>query len=101
MDRPRKELMDHVAAHDNLCLLTSRQQATFGFRHVFVAQEVANDCVISTTSREANQVFPLYLYPDQNELTGISEGQRRPNLSDDFTKELAARLTLHFIPEGK
>src|SRR6516164_7246344 len=66
MDRPRRELIDHVAGKENICLLSSRQQATLGFRHVFVANKVANDCVISTTSREANQVFPLYLYPDPN-----------------------------------
>jgi predicted helicase len=100
IDRPRKELIEHVVAHKNLCLLTARQQATLGFRHVFVAQEVANDCVVSTTSREANQVFPLYLYTGKNELMGISEGQRRPNFADDFTSELATKLTLQFISDG-
>ena len=67
MDYPRRELMNHVAHRENISLLSSRQQATEGYRHCWATDTPANDCVISTTSREANQVFPLYLYPEQKE----------------------------------
>src|SRR5688500_3883079 len=99
-DYPRRELKDHVFKRENLCLLSSRQQTTLGYRHSWVTREPANDCVISTTSREANQVFPLYLYPTQNESSQKSlfnaspwspgkEG-RIPNLSPEFVAEVEA-----------
>ena len=61
MDYPRRELLDNVAGRKNICLLSSRQQAVTGYRHCWVSDAPANDCVTSTTSREANQVFPLYI----------------------------------------
>jgi predicted helicase len=107
MDRPRRELTEHVAHKENLCILSSRQQATLGYRHCWVTRDVANDCVISTTSREANQVFPLYLYPTKNkglfdtdEVSNTPSG-RRPNLSPAFIKEFSGNLNMRFIPDGK
>jgi predicted helicase len=106
MDRPRRELIDHVLGKENLCLLSSRQQATLGYRHCWLSDQPANDCVISTTSREANQVFPLYLYPTntptlfETEPTNSPNG-RRPNLAPEFIKELSAKLDLEFISDGK
>ncbi|WP_236613292.1 type ISP restriction/modification enzyme [Chrysiogenes arsenatis] len=72
-DRPRKELILHVAGRENYCLLVSKQQATVGFRHCFITKLIANDCVISTSSREANQVFPLRLY-GSDDLSTTTEG---------------------------
>jgi len=108
MDRPRRELKLNVAHRENtFCLLISRQQATVGFRHVWVSDSPANDCVVSTVSREANQVFPLYLYPDPNkpQLLNVSDWQagkegRVPNLNPKFIAELAARLGMMFAPEA-
>ncbi|HEX8493004.1 MAG TPA: type ISP restriction/modification enzyme [Pyrinomonadaceae bacterium] len=103
MDYPRRELLDHVTKKENLCLLSSRQQATTGYKHCWVAKEPANDCVVSTTSREANQVFPLYLYPTEREslFDGNFSGGRRPNLSPEFVAELSKHLNLEFIADGK
>jgi predicted helicase len=62
--------------------------------------------VISTTSREANQVFPLYLYPTNTptlfeaEPTNSPHG-RRPNLAPEFINELSQKLGLEFFPDGK
>ncbi len=100
MDRPRRELIDHVFKKDNLCLLSSRQQATVGYQHCFVAKEPANDCVVSTTSREANQVFPLYLYPTERE-TMLGVVDRLPNFSDEFINDFKAKLKLEFVSDGK
>ena len=36
--------------------------------HSFVSSLPANDCAVSNKSREANQVFPLYLYPTEQDL---------------------------------
>jgi phasin len=64
--RRRRELLDHVARRENLCLLVPRQIGTATWRHVFVADAPANDCVISNRSREANQVFPLWRFVGQD-----------------------------------
>jgi predicted helicase len=108
MDYPRRELIDHVANRENLCILSSRQQATPGYRHTLVTREVANDCAISTTSREANQVFPLYLYPDPTKkglfdtnTPSNAPGGRHPNLSPSFISDITKKLQIQFISDGK
>ena len=79
-DRPRTEIIRNIVNKENLCLLCSRQQATPGFRHIFVTNMPANDCVMSTVSREANQVFPLYVY--------ASDGTKHPNLKEEIVEEI-------------
>ena len=106
IDYPRRELLNHVFRKDNLCLLLSRQQANVGYRHCFISDQVSESCVVSTTSREGNQVFPLYLYPTdkltllQTEST-IGADDRRPNLDKKFIQEFAEKLNLEFISDGK
>ena len=99
-DRPRKELLQHVLNKDNLCLLNSKQQAVEGFRHCFISKLPANDCVMSTTSREANQIFPLYLYPKTNGQQTIgTTAERTPNLNTEIVKQIADKLGLTFTNE--
>lgn len=95
MDRPRRELVNHVVGKDNLCLLSSRQQSTVGYRHCWASQEVVEYCVISTTSREGNQVFPLYLYPDKNNPKELQQ-EKRANFSEDFLKKI--EINLGYLP---
>jgi len=104
MDRPRRELIDHVFKKKNLCLLSSRQQGTIGYQHCWVANIPANDCVVSTGSREANQVFPLYLYVSDISKNTLFEDVAKgsnPNLSLKFIEDFAAKLKMPFIPDGK
>lgn len=63
MDRPRRELTDHVFGKENLCLLLPRQIGTQEWRHASVADGLAESCVISTKTKEQNYNFPLYTYP--------------------------------------
>ncbi|YAF99050.1 MAG: type ISP restriction/modification enzyme (plasmid) [Nodularia sp. CChRGM 3473] len=101
MDYPRRELLDHIADRENLCLLSSRQQATLGYRHCWVAEEITESCVVSTTSREGNQVFPLYLYTKVDSLQiSISKEQRCPNLSPEFLKDITSKLGYTSTPEA-
>lgn len=101
MDYPRRELIDHVEGKNNLCLLSSRQQATLGYKHSWVATLPANDCVISTTSREANQVFPLYLYPDNDSLQkSVLEETTRSNFSQNFLNAITSKLDYTPTPEA-
>ena len=63
-----------------------------GFRHAWITKYPANDCVISTTSREANQVFPLWQYPSHVGLEFNSEPQ--PNFTSRFLNEFSKLLQL-------
>jgi hypothetical protein len=84
MDYPRTEIIQHVLSKNNLCLLASRQLATVGYRHVMVTNLPAESCAVSLTTKEQNQVFPLYLYPDEHNL----DQTRRVN----FNPKLYAKL---------
>lgn len=80
--------------------MSSRQQATLGYKHCWVATVPANDCVISTTSREANQVFPLYLAPDSDNIQKSAlEEPSRPNLSQNFLNTITDKLDYTPTPE--
>ena len=95
MDYPRRELINHFVKKENLCLLSSRQQSKLGYRHCWVSSEVSESCVISTTSREGNQVFPLYLYPDTNQPEELQQ-KKRPNFSEEFLKKI--EISLGYLP---
>jgi predicted helicase len=66
----------------------------------------ANDCVVSTSSREANQVFPLYLYQAnkgdlfEKVVPNDKSGERHPNLATEFVADISKRLKLAFVPDG-
>ena len=101
----------NVVGKRNICLLSSRQQAVAGYRHCWVSDAPgANDCVTSTTSREANQVFPLYVYYNaekakQKELFDTliwspSKDGSIPNLSPNFVADLENNLCLKFVSDG-
>ena len=61
---------------------------------------------LSTKTKEQNYVFPLYLYPTEssNDLftqPTANPGGRRPNLAPDFVADVAGRLGLTFVDDGK
>jgi len=84
MDRPRPLLQRNFQGKENLSLLVSRQLAKPGYAHAFVADCAAESCVVSLRTKEQNQVFPLYLYPDEQDL----DQTRRVN----FDPKLYAKL---------
>ncbi len=99
MDRPRRELTQHVLNKKNLCLLSSRQQGSFGYQHVFISDLPANDTLISNKSSEAHHTFPLYLYP---EIDGLALGgvTRQANLSAEFLATVNEKTGLEYLPDG-
>ena len=98
---PRREVMRHMLAGENLGLITCRQQseADSGWNRFGVTHTVLDECTISNKTREINYLFPLYTYPPEQGLE--SYGEREPNLSPKFTADLERRLGLRFIPDGE
>jgi hypothetical protein len=100
-DRPRRELLDHVVARQNLCLNTTRQTKAQHWGHAVASDKPTP--AIFVELKDGSNVFPLWLYPERGGL-GLSS-RRRPNLSASFLKLLAAKLRLeaakpHGLPSG-
>jgi len=96
--RPRTEVMKHMISGSNIGLSTTRSLEIQGdFEHVFVSNHIIQHHAVSL--KEVNYLFPLYLYPSQEEVEqGSYESDcRLPNISPEFTAELASRVRLKFI----
>ncbi|WP_339917980.1 type ISP restriction/modification enzyme [Yeosuana marina] len=99
-DRPRTEIIKNYVNGKNISLLMSKQQSLLGFRHVLVSSYIASDCTISSKSREGNQIFPLYIYPEINRQQTIEESiERIPNLNIEIVNQIAEKLVLTFSNE--
>lgn len=77
--RPKSEVMKHLVK-DNLALLTCRQQTSFDFQHIFIANTIVERCAVSLQTGEVSYAFPLYLYAE--------DGSKVPNLKKEFVDEI-------------
>ena len=91
MDYPRRELMDHVAGRNNLCLLIPRQIDSMTWRHVFVATTPAESCLVSSNTKSQNYVLPARLFK--------VGGESSENLSANFREFIDTRYEHHYTPE--
>jgi predicted helicase len=97
VDRPRLQMMRNILLGSVAILLPRGVGGSW--QHAFVSNRPCVDVAISAASREANQVFPLYLYPAEGEMQ-FEEG-RRPNLNPEFIKEFSRNLGLKFIEDAR
>lgn len=68
---------------ENIGLLLPRQISKSEFRHVFCTRLIPEMCAISTATKEQNQLFPLYLYPDAT----IAHTQQKISREENFTQD--------------
>jgi predicted helicase len=109
MDYPRRELIDHVAHRENICLGLGRQG-------IAVNDDIWALITVSVLPTDANifrrggiNSFPLYLYPTDTSKNILfnddnwadSPKGRKPNLSPHFINMYTAKLKMKFIPDGK
>jgi predicted helicase len=97
----RYDLMRHLF-DSNLSLITVRRSEGGGqFTHFFASSRIS--VLHSTSAKEGNFVFPLYLYANgklpEADLFA-HDNDRRPNLSASFVKEFCQRLGCKFVPDG-
>jgi predicted helicase len=97
----RYDLMRHMFK-SNLALITVRRIEGGGeFTHFFATSRIS--VLHSTSAKEGNFVFPLYLYPNgkmpEADLFAHDNG-RRPNLSAEFIRDFCERLNVKFVPDG-
>lgn len=106
MDYPRRELLDNVFERENIQLIVSRQVSTPVWRHSFVAEYVAESCLISNYTAEGNYNYFLYRYKEK-ELTNsknvdlfyTNTTEKVENFTPLFRSFIDKKYAYHFTPE--
>jgi predicted helicase len=100
--RTRAEVMRHLLAGENVGLIVNRQVRMEGFQHALVTDLIVDFHIIETANANP-YLFPLYLYPSEQEVASglYKSGERHPNLNPEFIKEVSAKLGLGFVEDGK
>ena len=99
---PRPAIMPHLRK-ENLALCVCRVVASPTWQHALVADQIIENRYISNRGSESGHVFPLYLYPNPNELELSTE--RSLNFKSAFLTALSEALALPQVepfnlPEG-
>ena len=100
--RPRFEVMHHLR-QKNLGLCVCRIVTGTQWQHALVTDKITDKCFISNRGSESGHVFPLYLYPNPEELE--LETERSLNFKPAFLTALSEALGLPQVvpfnlPEG-
>ena len=80
----RERVSRHFMGQTNLGLVTCRQSAVDGWNHAFITSQFSDDCYLSNRTKERGYVFPLYLYPDEQDL----DQSRRVNFDSKIRREI-------------
>ncbi|MCX6210638.1 MAG: DNA methyltransferase, partial [Bacteroidetes bacterium] len=89
--RSRYNTTKHLI-QNNIALLIPRQIAENDYYHCFLSTEIADACLISNKTKEQNQVFPLYLYPEKTEQLSLGQATPNPSKGGEFEAEYGGEL---------
>lgn len=81
--RPRGHWFGKTMLKENISLLVCKQQSNLGFKHVFISTNISDKCTVSSMTKEASYVFPLYLYEEN-----MGQVERVPNLDRAIVKKI-------------
>jgi predicted helicase len=106
--RPRSEVMQHMVTGKNIALIFMRQVALHDkYSHFLVTSNLVDNRSMFS-NKGIMSMSPLYLYPDTNKkglfdtnMSSNAPGGRTPNLAPAFTVNMAKRLNMEFILDGK
>jgi len=101
IERSRIEVMQHFIKEKNLGLTLCRQfKSGDTYQHIFMTSRIIESSYVSNKTSEITSIFPLYLYPKNNEQQTIEETpERTPNLNQEIVEQIAEKLGLEFVPE--
>jgi hypothetical protein len=102
----RFDLMSNMI-RPNLSLITVRRMEEAGeFRHFFCTNHIS--VLHSTSAKEGNFVFPLYIYPATHKTDLFDDaylpdthGGHRSNFATGFISTISLTLNLTYLPDGK
>ena len=82
--------VQHNLLEENICLLCCKQLSTPFYKHIFISKNISDLNSISLQTKEQSYIFPLYLYPTENE-ANLGE-QRKSNLDETIWRKIDACL---------
>jgi len=97
MAYPRFEIMRHFIVGQNYGLACLRQSRD-GKGGIFVTKLATSKDAIS--SLDTVSIFPLYLYPDQDQTQISQASNRKPNLNPEIIAQIAQKVGLRFVDDG-
>ena len=100
--RPRHNIMRHLFV-ENLALCVCRVVKSPVWQHVLITDQITDKSYISNRTSESTYVFPLYLYPNPEELEIATERllNFKPAFLTAFSEALELPQTAPFnLPEG-
>ncbi len=94
----RERVMFHMLAGSNLGLSTNRSVAiASGWNHAFVSSSLIQHH--TSSNLDVNYLFPLYLYPREEDGFRRDLPVRSPNLAEGFIDAVTARVEMRFAPD--
>lgn len=99
--RHSEKVMSHfLNKRYNISLNLKKRSIDENYHHCFCSNNISDRNYLSGQT----YVFPLYLYPDENEgifkdASAGSAPERMPNLNMEIVKEIAEKLGLNFVAE--
>ncbi len=98
--RPAWQVMRHMV-NPNLGLLAKRQARDGAYDWFLVSDGLVVDGLFSIDNKGREQIFPLYLYPDESRRgLGLVGGERSPAFGASFLARLSGVLGLPPGPDG-
>ena len=100
MDYPRKELIQNVLGKENILIGIGRQGLAIGDIEWCLTTVSKNPVDANIFRRGGINLFPLYLYPNNNgqQTIGLA-AERTPNLNPEIVGQIAEGLGLTFTAE--
>jgi hypothetical protein len=98
IERPRKEVMRHMIEQNLGLILPKRVETKIPWKHVLCTSKVVDHVAVSL--KTIDYLFPLYLYPDQNQEKLINHTPTKtPNLNENLIKSLTGTYGKSPTPE--
>ena len=100
---PSPLIMRHLHRVENLALCVCRIVTSSTWRHTLVTDKITEKCYVSNRGSESGHIFPLYLYPNPEELELAAERllNFKPAFLTAFSEALGLSQIAPFnLPEG-
>jgi predicted helicase len=99
--RMRTNVMGHML-EDNIAIASVRQvKSGEEWQHCLVTNTITESCFVSNRTSEISYVFPLYLYPDEEQIELFNQNQngKKANIPPKIFKKLESNYTSTPTPE--
>jgi predicted helicase len=102
IERARIKTMQHFLKGENIALvLVNRSPFATPCSYIFITKKIISNGLIRSDSVSIDNVFPLYLHPENKDQTSPDYGLGKPNLKLEIVKVFAEKVGLEFEPEKK